>query len=123
MALKASIAGAKHIDERQSFIAQYTEHVFLQWLDRQAYWSFRSLSVAYFEQSVVLGVRLWNVYAYTYSYTYTYVYQSIHISMFRVPCHSGIVHMIWPAILKDRQVDFFKAHIGQTLVNHEFIRG
>ena len=55
--LKQLMAAARTIQERQETSQLYLTHIFDQWRDRQIYWTLRSLSVAWFEQSQRLGAR------------------------------------------------------------------
>ena len=45
------------IDGSDSATRAYTSHILSQWLDRQIYWSFRSLSQSFFQQAAA-GERL-----------------------------------------------------------------
>ena len=46
LALKKAVRTAMYPQARQQAVEQYTEHILLQWLDRQAYWHAQSLSLS-----------------------------------------------------------------------------
>jgi len=56
-ALKLAMTKAISIQERQQLCQVYMTHIWDQWRDRQVYWTFRTLSVSFFEQSQRLGAR------------------------------------------------------------------
>jgi hypothetical protein len=56
-ALKKAIQEGRSSQERTFAYRKYSAHILSQWLDRQVYWSLRSLSFAYFRQSMEFGRR------------------------------------------------------------------
>lgn len=55
--LRQKIAAAKTTEAKASAQRDHQRHVIAQWLDRQIYWSFRSLSQAAFEAMAQMGSR------------------------------------------------------------------
>lgn len=55
--LKLAMARAITIQDRQTLTQTYMTHIFDQWRDRQVYWTYRTLSVSFFEQSQRLAAR------------------------------------------------------------------
>jgi hypothetical protein len=55
--LKRAIRVAVGQEAKQEAYRKYSSHILSQWLDRQLYWSFRSMSQGYFDQCRRMGSR------------------------------------------------------------------
>ena len=56
--LKTKIRKATTPDSRQEHYRSFSHHLLSQWLDRQQYWAFRTLSHQWFQNSLELGNRM-----------------------------------------------------------------
>ena len=55
--LKINIRKSRSVDVRQEAYRSYSQHLLSQWLDRQQYWSYRSLSNTWVKTCVEMGQR------------------------------------------------------------------
>ena len=55
--LKFKAGRVDAVDKKEATIRAYSHHILSQWLDRQVYWSLRSLSQVWFQQQQELGER------------------------------------------------------------------
>lgn len=56
--LKLKIKESKNVEKRQEAYKDYSHHLLSQWLDRQQYWSYRTMSQTWFSLAIDMGDKM-----------------------------------------------------------------